>query len=95
MVDRLAEDHANATRLAAGLAGLPGIFLDPELAQTNIVIFEVSAQPALEFIGALKAKGVLVTYPGGRKIRMVTHHGIGAEEVEEALDVVEVVVRKR
>ena len=95
MVDRLAEDHANATRLAAGLAGLPGILLDPELAQTNIVIFEVSAQPALEFIGALKAKGVLVTYPGGRKIRMVTHHGIGAEEVEEALDVVEVVVRKR
>ena len=40
MVERLADDHANARRLAAGLAQIPGITLDPDAIQTNIVIFE-------------------------------------------------------
>src|SRR5213594_1868407 len=42
MVDRLAEDHANARRLAEGVAKLPGIAVDPGAVQTNIVIFGVT-----------------------------------------------------
>ena len=95
MVDRLAEDHANARTLARGLAGLPGILLDPQGVQTNIVIFEVADCPAQEFIQALKAKGLLVTYPGGKRVRMVTHHGIGADAIGEALNVTETVAGGR
>ena len=95
MVERLAEDHANARRLAQGIAGVPGISLDPERVQTNIVIFEVTDRPAQEFIEALKAKGVLASYPGGRRVRMVTHYGIGAEDVDEALNRVDASARER
>jgi len=95
MVDRLAEDHANAGILARGLAGLPGIQLDPQGVQTNIVIFEVVDRPAPVFIEALKAKGLLVSYPGGKRVRMVTHYGIGRDEIEEGLNVTETVVRER
>ena len=95
MVDRLAEDHANAGTLALGLVGLPGILLDPQGVQTNIVIFDVTEHPVQEFIQALRAKGVLVSQPGGRRVRMVTHYGIGADDVEEALNVVETVARGR
>src|SRR5262249_41596317 len=43
MVSRLAEDHANARRLAEGVAKLPGISIDLASVQTNIVIFRVGA----------------------------------------------------
>ncbi|MBI4201454.1 MAG: low-specificity L-threonine aldolase [Chloroflexi bacterium] len=89
MVDRLAEDHATAKRLAKGLAGFRGLSLDSDAIQTNIVIFQVTDRPAPEFIEALKQLGVLISYTGGRKVRMVTHHGIGTEDVDEALNVVE------
>src|SRR3954452_15099720 len=55
-VDRLAEDHANARTLAAGLAGLPGITLDPDDVETNIVIFGVA--DAARFCAELEARGV-------------------------------------
>ncbi|MFC1935545.1 low-specificity L-threonine aldolase [Chloroflexota bacterium] len=95
MVDRLAEDHANAKRLAKGLARMPGLSLDPDAVQTNIVIFEVMDRPAQEFMNALKERGVLTSYTGGRKVRMVIHYGIGTEDIDEALDVVETVTRER
>ena len=89
MVDRLAEDHANAKLLAEGLARMPGLSLDPDAVQTNIVILEVVDRSVQEFISGLKERGVLTSYIGDRKVRMVTHHGIGPEEIDEALNVVE------
>ncbi|MBM3942785.1 MAG: low-specificity L-threonine aldolase [SAR202 cluster bacterium] len=87
MIDRLADDHANARRLAQGLANIPGLRLDPEKMQTNIVIFEVD--PAVtsgpDFIKALLQAGVKVTYPGLQQIRMVTHRHVTSQDVEEAL----------
>ncbi|MDP6078404.1 MAG: GntG family PLP-dependent aldolase, partial [Acidimicrobiales bacterium] len=62
MVDRLAEDHSNAKRLARGLAGMPGVTLDPDAIQTNIVIFEVTSGQAQELMAALKDRGVLTSY---------------------------------
>ncbi len=87
MIDRLADDHANAKRLAEGLANIDGLSVDPDRIQTNIVIFEVD--PALatvqEFMGALDREGVKVSYPGKHTIRMVTHRHIDGGEIDEAL----------
>ena len=87
MIDRLAEDHQNARRLAQGLANIDGLEVDPERIQTNIVFFEVaeSLGTAADFIAALKRHGVLVSYPGKQSVRMVTHRHIAAGDVEEAL----------
>ena len=95
MVDRLAEDHANAKHLARGLAAIPGLTLAPDSIQTNIVIFEVTDRPAPEFMDSLKGQGVLTSYTGGRKVRMVTHYGISAEDIDEALNATETVAGKR
>ncbi|MFH1141715.1 MAG: GntG family PLP-dependent aldolase [Chloroflexota bacterium] len=89
MVDRLAEDHANAKRLALGLHRLRGLRLETEAVQTNIVIFEVMERPVREFMDVLKSRGVLSSFVSGRKVRMVTHYGIGPEDVDEALNIVE------
>ena len=87
MVERLADDHSNAKRLAEGLANIQGISVDPASIQTNIVIFEVaeSAGNANDVINELANEGVLVTYPGQQSLRMVTHRHISASDIDEAL----------
>ena len=87
MVERLADDHSNAKRLAEGLANIEGISVDPTSIQTNIVIFEVaeSAGNANDVINALADEGVLVTYPGQQSLRMVTHRHISTSDIDEAL----------
>ena len=94
MVDRLADDHTNARRLAQGLAVMPGISLDPDSIQTNLVIFEVTNRPATELIDALKEHGLLVSYADGQRVRMVTHYGIGEEDIDDALNIAESVARE-
>jgi len=87
MVDRLAEDHANAQLLAKGLANIDRIRIDPAKTQTNIVVFEVD--PALmsraAFLSRLKDEGVLATMGMGNLVRMVTHYGIEAADIQAAL----------
>jgi threonine aldolase len=88
MVDRLAEDHANARLLADGLAALPGVVLDPPNVDTNIVVFRLpSAGEAQTFAGALAAEGVLVSDFGGGRLRVVTHYGISADDCRRAVAV--------
>ena len=96
MVDRLAEDHANARRLAQGLANIDGISVDPDTIHTNIVIFEVdeSVGTADRVINALAEEGVLVTYPGKQSLRMVTNRHIGGADIDDALGRVSNVVRQ-
>ena len=95
MIDRLADDHARARRLAEGLAQVPGITVDPQHVQTNIVFVEVGASlgPAAEFMGKLSTEGVQVSYPGGRRVRMVTHRHIDDRDVDTAIDSVSRVAR--
>jgi threonine aldolase len=92
MVDRLADDHANAKRLAAGLAAMPGIELDTAAIETNIVYAELGDGSGRELAAALKQVGVLAN---GRFnwVRFVTRNGITAEDVDEALEVIGSVVR--
>jgi threonine aldolase len=87
MVDRLAEDHANARRLAEGLADTPGVILDASQVQTNIVIFELQADAmdAAEFCQRLANEGIKMSPIEGRRIRAVTHYGIEAAHIEQAL----------
>jgi threonine aldolase len=88
MIERLAEDHANARRLAGGIANLPGVVgLDPARVRTNFVFFELN-QPELRrpFLAALERDGVvMIPYPGGSRIRAVTHYGIDAADVDQAI----------
>jgi threonine aldolase len=88
MVDRLADDHANAQILAAGVAALPGVVLDPPSVATNIVVFRMpSADEAGAFAASLRRSGVLVSNFGGGRLRMVTHDGITADDCRRAVEV--------
>jgi threonine aldolase len=83
---RLPEDHANARRLAQGLAELPGVSIDPERVVTNIVIFDVSQTglTADEICVRLQTRGVLAS-GFGTSIRMVTHYDVSASDIDTAL----------
>jgi len=83
-VDRLAEDHANARRLAEGLAELPQVSIDPRSVETNIVIFEVP--DALATCGALWEQGVQLVPLDARRIRAVTHLDVDRAGIERALE---------
>jgi threonine aldolase len=106
MIDRLAEDHANARRLAEGLAGLDGIRspgdiaqpdggagpLDPARVVTNFVLFRVDRDRSA-FLAALDARGIaMVAFPHGQ-VRAVTHHGITADDIERVIGAVAEVLR--
>ena len=90
MVDRLAEDHANARMLAEGLASFPQIALDLATVQSDIVIFrprEGCGTPEA-LARALGERGLLVGGIGRGYLRAVTHYGIDAGDIEEALEIV-------
>jgi len=83
----LAEDHANARRLAEGLAELPGIVIHVEKIRTNIVIFDVepSRGTAADLCAALAARHVLAAPVGKYAIRMVTHYDVNRSGIDRAL----------
>jgi len=82
-VDRLADDHARARRLADGLAALPGVELDAGKVETNIVVFGVDDAPA--FSAGLAQRGVRIAAIGPRLLRAVTHLDIDDDGIERAL----------
>jgi threonine aldolase len=83
---RLAEDHANARRLAEGIAGLPGVQLDPATVETNIVIFRTTTMLPAEWVARLKDLGVLVLAGSADTIRAVTHLDVSQTQVDEAIN---------
>ena len=103
MIDRLADDHANARRLAEGLAGLRGIAsagglaqpgggpLDPDRVRTNFVLFRVSGDQRA-FIAALRARDILVEEYAHGQIRAATHHDVSAIDIETTLAAVSAVL---
>lgn len=91
MVPRLADDHANARRLARGLAEL-GLEVDIERVETNIVVAPVAGGDGAAFQQALAERGVLATVISGGRARFVTHYGIEEEDIDEALDRVKAVL---
>jgi threonine aldolase len=87
MVGRLAEDHANARRLAEGLARLPGLRIDLSRVQTNIVIFFVErSDGAAMLVRECAARKVKIHKIGPASIRCVTHKDVDREDVDRALE---------
>lgn len=93
MIDRLADDHANARTLAEGIAKLPGLRVDLASVQTNIVIFHVergaadtSARATQELVAGCTARKVKVHAIGPMSIRCVTHKDVDADDIRRALE---------
>lgn len=85
--ESLHRDHAKAKRLALGLAGLPGISIDPETVATNIVIFGVAdtGKSPAEICDGLRKYGVAAS-GFDSSIRMVTHRDIEVDDIDVALN---------
>jgi len=82
-IDRLAEDHANARRLAEGLQGLAGLTV--QTPQTNILFVDLAADKAAGVVERLRQAGVLCT--GLYRLRFVTHLDVSADDTERAVHI--------
>lgn len=84
---RLHEDHANARRLAEGLAALPGLRMDAAKVKTNIVIFgcERSGKTAVEVCAALRKHGIWALDTAPFSVRFVTHCDVDRDGIERTL----------
>ena len=83
-IERLADDHALARRLADGLAGLPGLSVTPPM--TNIVFVQVDGGRGPALLAHLQAHGVLAT--GLIGLRFVTHLDVDAAGIDRTIDAV-------
>ncbi len=92
---RLGEDHANASFLAKSMARIPGVEIDLETVQTNIILFRVTGrQDAAGLVTRLKSRGVLAGTTDAATVRFVTHHDVDRAGCERALTAVDEVVRE-
>ena len=91
MPGRLAEDHANAKFLAAGLARTPGIRLDAGKVMTNILVFNVAGtgMSSFDICKKLASEGVLASGIDAEQIRMVTHMDVDRAACARALEVLQ------
>lgn len=84
-VERLAEDHVHARRLAEGLAELPGVKVDLKRVETNLVFADLPV-PSSALLPRLREEGVLIGAAGEpHRVRLVTHLDVGRDDVEFAL----------
>jgi threonine aldolase len=85
-ITRLAEDHETARVLADAVRQIPGLTLDPDVVDTNLVIFKVAPElgTATEFTESLREHGVLAYDIGRYRVRAVTHLDVSLEQVKAA-----------
>jgi threonine aldolase len=95
MVDRLAEDHANARKLAEGLAAMPGLAIDPSQIKSNIVYFGLTraAMTAEQLVKQLDDQGARMLPVGIGRIRAVTHYHISAADIDYTLGILSKVLK--
>lgn len=87
MIERLAEDHANAKYLAESLADLPGIELDPSAVKTNMIIFRLAPNginPA-QLVERVREERVLLQARGSRQVRAATHYGVTRADMDAVI----------
>ena len=91
-IDRLAEDHANAARLARALAQVPGLVV--EAPETNLVYIDTSGtgHTADAVAAAARLEGLLVSVMGRHRVRACTHLDVNAVMIDEAVSVLRQVV---
>jgi len=87
MVGRLKEDHRNARRLAEGLNQIPGVKVDLDSVQTNIVLADITGTgwDVDYFVNRAGKIGIQVFEFGATKARFVTHYGIDEQDIDEVL----------
>ena len=87
-IERLAEDHANAKRLAVALSGLPGVVINPDEVDTNIVIFEVDPgrMSPVDVVVEMGKRGVLMFPFGPAKVRCVAHLDVSSDDIDGAIE---------
>ena len=95
-IERLAEDHENARRLARALANLDGIKILNEPVETNLVFFDVSqaGKNALEIMNECRDRGLLVMPESFTDMRAVTHMDVSAEHIEKAIEIFGEIIRQ-
>ncbi len=86
--DRLSEDHARARALASGLQDIPGLKVDLESVQTNMIYLRTES-PASDFVDQLATRGIDVLALGSDLVRLVTHLHITDEDIENTIDACE------
>lgn len=84
-IDRLAEDHARAKACAEALSGLPGLRVDWDRVQTNMVLVETD-RPAKAWLDCLRSEGVLALPPAAQRIRLVLHSDVDDEGLGRAIE---------
>jgi threonine aldolase len=84
MINRLAEDHVRARRLGEALAEIPGLEVDLETVQTNMV-YATTSRPADEVIARMEAHGVRAISMGSHLVRWVTHCDVDDEGIDRAI----------
>jgi threonine aldolase len=87
-VERMADDHANALMFAEEVAKLPGVSVDLEAVQTNIVYFDIGERDENAVSAALEAKGADISPMGPHLLRAVTHMDVSSQEVAAAARIV-------
>jgi threonine aldolase len=94
-IDRLEEDHRKAKKLAQGLARIKNVMIDPAEVETNILFFDVSPaeRTAQEVAAACRKRDVLLHPTAKTRIRCVTHLDVSFKDIEEALKVIEGVMK--
>lgn len=93
MVDRLVEDHENARRLAKGLVHIPGLELDADNIQTNLVFCKITNGNSTELCARIAERGVRL-YDLAGDWRFATHGGVTADDVDYAIDIIGSVMRE-
>ena len=94
MIDRLANDHANARKLAQGLAKIPGFDIDLDNVHTNLVFVNTTDKMPAGVPQKLAERGVIVGDRGNNMWRLVTHNDVSSNDIDHALDVVETTVKE-
>jgi threonine aldolase len=86
-IDRMADDHARAQRLAEGIAAVAPDVVDRSTVDTNMVVLDLSSAPvdtaALD--AACKKQDVLISALGPRRVRLVTHLDVDDDGIDRAL----------
>lgn len=92
MVERLQEDHDNARFLGEGLNNIDDLLVEP--VESNMVFLKLKSGNISDFQKALKAEGLLTSTIDKHRMRMVTHYGIDADDVKQAISVVAKTIRQ-
>jgi threonine aldolase len=83
-VERLAEDHLHAVRLAEGLVAIKGLDIDLDSVETNMVFISTELEIQPQLIAFLKEKGILIG--GYGQLRLVTHHDVEAADIPRVIE---------